>query len=184
MYTTYRNKLKHILLKAEKDHYASLLESYKSNMKKTWGILKEIINKNKVRKIQEQFKLSDGSVTFNKLIISEKFNDFFINIGPTLAKKNSSSIQKSFILFGRQNCQHNFPVINNSGRNWRDNQITTEISTRSWRINHWYSKTGTSSHKAALALCTESVPRTRRFSKGTKDSQCDTIIQGWRPNEI
>ena len=34
MYTTYRNKLKHILLKAEKDHYASLLESYKSNMKK------------------------------------------------------------------------------------------------------------------------------------------------------
>ena len=87
MYTTYRNKLKHILLKAEKDHYASLLESYKSNMKKTWGILKEIINKNKVRKIQEQFKLSDGSVTSNKLIISEKFNEFFINIGPTLAKK-------------------------------------------------------------------------------------------------
>ena len=34
MYTTYRNKLKHILLKAEKDHNASLLESYKSNMKK------------------------------------------------------------------------------------------------------------------------------------------------------
>ena len=184
MYTTYRNELKHILLKAEKDHYASLLESYKSNMKKTWGILKETINKNKVRKIQEQFKLSDGSVTSNKLIISEKFNEFFINIGPTLAKTNSSSIQKSFILFGRQNCQHNFPVINNSWRNWRDIQIATEISTRSWRINHWYSKTGTSLHKAAVALCIESVPRTRRFSKGTKDSQCETIIQGWRPNEI
>ena len=76
MYTTYRNKLKHILLKAEKDHYASLLESYKSNIK-TWGILKEIINKNKVRKIQVQFNLSDGSVTCNKLIISEKFNEFF-----------------------------------------------------------------------------------------------------------
>ena len=97
MYTTYRNKLKHILLKAEKDHYASLLESYKSNMKKTWGILKEIINKNKVRKIQEQFKLSDGSVTSNKLIISEKFNEFFINIGPTLAKKIPHQSRNHFI---------------------------------------------------------------------------------------
>ena len=87
MYTSYRNKLKHILLKAEENHYVSLLESYKSNMKITWGILKEIINKNKVRKIQEQIKLSDGSVTSNKLIISEKSNEFFINIGPTLAKK-------------------------------------------------------------------------------------------------
>ena len=37
MYTTYRNKLKHILLKAKKDHYASLLESYKSNMKNNMG---------------------------------------------------------------------------------------------------------------------------------------------------
>ena len=50
LYTRYRNKLKHILQKAEKDHYACLLESYKSNMRKTWGVLKEIINKNKIRK--------------------------------------------------------------------------------------------------------------------------------------
>ena len=87
LYTRYRNKLKHILQKAEKDHYACLLESYKSNMRKTWGVLKEIINKNKIRKAQAQFKLNDGSTTSDKLIISEKFNEFFINIGPTLANK-------------------------------------------------------------------------------------------------
>ena len=81
------NKLKHFLQKAEKDHYACLLESYKSNMRKTWGVLKEIINKNKIRKTQAQFKLNDGSTTSDKLIISEKFNEFFINIGPTLAYK-------------------------------------------------------------------------------------------------
>ena len=80
--------MKHILQKAEKDHYACLLESYKSNMRKTWGVLKEIINKNKIRKNQAQFKLNDGSTTSDKLIISEKFNEFFfINIGPTLANK-------------------------------------------------------------------------------------------------
>ena len=87
MYKTFRNKLKHVLVKAEKDHYAKLLEANKSNMKKTWGILKNIINRNKTKKIQSQFKLNDGSITSNKLVISDKFNDFFINIGPTLADK-------------------------------------------------------------------------------------------------
>ena len=38
-------------------------------MRKTWGVLKEIINKNKSRKIQTQFKMNDGSTTSNKVII-------------------------------------------------------------------------------------------------------------------
>ena len=99
MYKTYRNKLKHVLAKAEKDHYANLLEANKSNMKKTWGILKDIINKNKANKVQSQFKLNDGSITSNKLIISEKFNDLFINIGPTLADKipKQSKIPESYL---------------------------------------------------------------------------------------
>ena len=32
-YATYKNKLKHILLKSKQDYDACLLESYKSNMK-------------------------------------------------------------------------------------------------------------------------------------------------------
>ena len=35
---------------------------------------------------QTKFIMNDGSVTDNKRIISGKFNDFFINIGPSLAK--------------------------------------------------------------------------------------------------
>ena len=49
--------------------------------------MKNIVNKNKMKKIHSKFKLPDGSVTENKLLISNKFNDFFINIGPNLAKK-------------------------------------------------------------------------------------------------
>ena len=84
---TYRNKLKNVLAKAEKDHFAKLLEANKSNMKKTWMILKDIINKNRQSRVQSQFKISDGSTISNKQMISEKFNDFFINIGPSLADK-------------------------------------------------------------------------------------------------
>ena len=50
-------------------------------------ILKDIINKNRQSRAQSQSKISDGSTISNKQMISEKFNDFFINIGPSLADK-------------------------------------------------------------------------------------------------
>ena len=86
-YKTYRNHLKRILYKAEKDYYSNLISANKSNMKKTWSILKGIINKKKRLQIQSRFKLNNGSVTTDKTIICEKFNNFFIGVGPTLANK-------------------------------------------------------------------------------------------------
>ena len=50
-YKTYRNKLKQILYKAEKEYYSNLISANKSNMKKTWSILKDIINKKKSQQI-------------------------------------------------------------------------------------------------------------------------------------
>ena len=50
-------------------------------------ILKDIINKNRQSRVQSQFKICDGSAISNKQMISEKFNDFFINIGPSIADK-------------------------------------------------------------------------------------------------
>ena len=88
VYKSYRNKLNTILKKSQKQHYSDLLAANKSNIKKTWQIMKNIVNKNKMKKIHSKFKLPHGSVTENKLLISNKFNDFFINIGPNLAKKN------------------------------------------------------------------------------------------------
>ena len=46
-----------------------------------------MIGKNKQKRVQEKFKLSDGSITGDKYIISERFNDFFNGIGPSLAGK-------------------------------------------------------------------------------------------------
>ena len=85
-YMESRNKLTHELRKAEKKHYNDLIEINKHNIKKTWNVLKNIINKNKVRKTQTKFKLSNDQVTSDNHVISEKFNDFFVNIGPNLAK--------------------------------------------------------------------------------------------------
>ena len=49
--------------------------------------MKDVVNKNKVKKVPSKFKLNDGLLTENKTVISNKFNEFFVNIGPNLAKK-------------------------------------------------------------------------------------------------
>ena len=85
-YRVYKNKLQKLLKAAEKMYYQDLLVKYKINLKKSWSIIKGIINKNKRRKNQTKFKLNDGTITENKQVISDRFNDFFVNVGPTLAK--------------------------------------------------------------------------------------------------
>ena len=92
-YKMYRNNLKKILLKEQKNYYAKSLEYNKGNLKKTWAILKGIINPNKYKQTQSRLKLSDGQITADKQIISEKFNDFFVSIGPNLAHKIPNQTQ-------------------------------------------------------------------------------------------
>ena len=86
-YKRYRNKLNFTLKYAEKKHYTDLLNSNKDNIKKTWQIMKNIVNRNKTRKVHNKFKMGDGSIISVGTLISNKFNGFFTNIGPNLAKK-------------------------------------------------------------------------------------------------
>ena len=48
---------------------------------------------------QPKFKLSDDEITSHKNVISEKFNDFFVNVGPKLATK-IPLIDKSPLSYG------------------------------------------------------------------------------------
>ena len=71
---------------AEKCHYHDLLVKYSNDMKKSWGVIKSIRKKNQKPHIQGRFKIGENLMTTDNELISNKFNDFFINIGPTLAK--------------------------------------------------------------------------------------------------
>ena len=85
-YKSFRNKLNHMLKIVEKKYYRDLIIYHKDNTRKSWSIIKSIINKLRKSNIQCKFKLNNGTVTDDKKVISESFNNFFINIGPTLAK--------------------------------------------------------------------------------------------------
>ena len=83
-YNAYNNKLKSILRKTEKEHYQQCLAKCTDNLKKTWMIIKDVLNKNKSTKIHDTFKYNNCTTT-DKDIIANKFNDYFVNVGSTLA---------------------------------------------------------------------------------------------------
>ena len=85
-YKGYMNKLNKIIKATEKKYYQEKLEMNKTNTRKTWTIIKEVIGKNKATQVQTKFKLSSGEITSDKRTVCEKFNSFFVNIGPTLSK--------------------------------------------------------------------------------------------------
>ena len=86
LYKSYKTKLTQILKAAEKKHYQDLFRKYKDNMKKSWGIIKRLINRNQVQSYQTTFELAEGQIINDKFAIAKHFNNFFTNIGPNLAK--------------------------------------------------------------------------------------------------
>ena len=82
--TQYKNKLTTILRKTEKEYYKCLLEINKNNFKKTCSIIRSVINDCKPSKLNESF-LYNNSIITDKNEVSNKFNDYFVNVGKTLA---------------------------------------------------------------------------------------------------
>ena len=73
-----------------------------------WTIVKEVINKKRITRHSKQFVLND-QVTMDPNVMSNGFNNFFVNVGPTLASKiitdgishrnfPTESLQTSFFL--------------------------------------------------------------------------------------
>ena len=75
-----------MLRSAERTHYQTLLASSQNNLRKSWNVIKDVINKKKKIPKKSRFQIN-GKTVENTSQIAEAFNDFFINIGNELDKK-------------------------------------------------------------------------------------------------
>ena len=66
---------------AKRNYHSNQLEKEKENIKNTWKILNNVLNKDHKKSCNTQFNLN-GQTINNPDEIPEHFNDFFINIGP------------------------------------------------------------------------------------------------------
>lgn len=105
-YKKYKNKLTSLIRAAEKLYYQEKLSLHKNDLKKTWSILNEITQRNKKsNELNNEFLLGKKTVC-NSKDISDSFNNFFVNIGPTLAKKIKTIPTRSFNEFLGKNNSH------------------------------------------------------------------------------
>ena len=65
-------------------------KSYKTDMSKSWKVIKEIIGKSKTMHNSTKFYIN-GNPTDDKAVISNSFNNYFIHVGPTACSTNSKS---------------------------------------------------------------------------------------------
>jgi hypothetical protein len=86
-YNAYKNLFTSLKRKAEKNYLSNKLEQAKNNLKETWRIIKDVINKKTT-----DFSFPDSFKYENTIIkdpgeIGNKFNEFFVTIGPKLDAK-------------------------------------------------------------------------------------------------
>ena len=76
-----------VLRISERKYYQDELDHNKNNLNKSWKIINNIIGRQK-QKSNKDSKFNHNNKTISgDSEIAQHFNDFFINIGPTLASK-------------------------------------------------------------------------------------------------
>ena len=95
-----------IIRRAERQHYQDALLLHRNNLKKSWLLIKEIINKKRKTKSKPTKFTINGRETDDSNEIANSFNEYFTNIGPTLDRKIPTT-RTNPIQYIKQKCTYN-----------------------------------------------------------------------------
>ena len=86
-YKTYRNKLNTLIRIAKCNYFNERFESVKNNLKETWKLINQVINKSKRKpSLPNTFNYRNKTLTDPSKIANHSC-DYFTNVGPNLAKQ-------------------------------------------------------------------------------------------------
>ena len=109
----YNSILKKAIREQKCVFYDNLFNTYKSDIKKTWKSISEILNKTnrRVNKIEKIVK--NNNVVTDKNEIADSFNEFFANIGPLLASKIDINNKKPYTSYLKRviSSEFNFATV-------------------------------------------------------------------------
>lgn len=97
-YKIYKNMFNCLKLKAKKAYYSERIKKSSQNIKEQWNVINEMMGKTKLKttNLPQRLIVGDESVT-EKLSIAEKFNEFFVKVGPNLASSLPASSKDHLI---------------------------------------------------------------------------------------
>ena len=93
-YKKYKNTNLSKQRKAERDYYHEQFEIHKYDLRNSWKIIKEMIGKVDQCKVKKHttFLINNNQYSSDTKIISNQFNEFFTNVGNSLAKNIKTNI--------------------------------------------------------------------------------------------
>ena len=91
-YKKYRNKVTRMKEQAKKIHFQNVISKNKQNTAKLWKTINDLLHhKNKKSNRMPQKMCINGIDSEDPKLISNTFNDYFINVGKTLKAVNHSA---------------------------------------------------------------------------------------------
>ena len=104
----YNGILRKSIRKTKLSYYNDLFDKFKDDIKKTWDTIKSVMSRTKNKRHIPNCLVVDGNEIKDKITIAEKFNDFFINVGPNLADSINTKDKKDFTSYLTQKIEHKF----------------------------------------------------------------------------
>ena len=98
-YSIYKKLVRRLLEQERKQFYDDQFSQFRNDSRKSWNVIKSIINKKKKANVTSCSFLFNDEIITDEKEISNKFNDFFINVGPNLANSinHSSHSHKHYL---------------------------------------------------------------------------------------
>ena len=82
--------MNHLIRIAKKSYYSKRFSQAQNDIKSTWNTINELLGKSKSSDaLPRSFLNENNDEVSDPKLIANNFNDFFVNVGPNLAKKFS-----------------------------------------------------------------------------------------------
>jgi len=110
-FITHRSLLRKSIREAKRNYYARTFNIHKNDIKKTWSIINDTLNKKFKSQIHKHFVV-DNEVIDDPSKIADAFNDYFINIGRSLAEHIPPVHHYSTYMNNYTDCRFHFTLVN------------------------------------------------------------------------
>ena len=183
---TYNKILRQNIRNAKQIHYETCFNQYKHDIKSTWMTIKEVMGKGaKADKYPESFRHGNKTLT-NKQDIVNHFNNFFTNLGPTLASKINNHSSKSYknFLKNKTKTSFNFELVTEKEIEKTISELCPKNSFGHDEISTNHLKTLKKPISKSLALIVNQCLKTGIFPENLKLAKVIPIYKKGDPSDM
>ena len=163
----YRETLRSSIKEAKRLYYHRTFLLYQNNVRKTWSVIKETLQRKKKHKMPKEFVWNNHAITDMNEIANE-FNRYFISIGHSLSEKILSVHSSEEYLGQKANTVFKFTVVNEECIDKIIKKLKSKSSTGYYNISNKLIKHARTILVKPLTLLANQIIHTGKFPRQLK----------------